>query len=318
MTGSGQSHDFLDDKTNTGKGIVIMDRNTTKYKVKQYIMFAGISTVLFAAVVIIPFIYGLYLTFTSWDGISKDKQFVGFANYIATFKDIAYWQALGRTVIYSVISVVLVNVVAFFLAYLLTSGIKGQNFFRAGFFIPNLIGGIVLGYIWSMIFNGVLGKINTSILMETRYGFWGLIILMCWQQIGYMMIIYIAGLQAVPGELIEAAKIDGATKWQTLTRVTIPNIMPSITICLFLTITNGFKLFDQNLALTNGQPFEQLKDGSVIKTTEMLALNIYNTFYGQSLTGKGVAQAKAVIFFILVAGISIIQLKATRSKEVQQ
>ena len=318
MTGSGQSHNFLDDKTNTGKGIVIMDRNTTKYKVKQYIMFAGISTVLFAAVVIIPFIYGLYLTFTSWDGISKDKQFVGFANYIATFKDIAYWQALGRTVIYSVISVVLVNVVAFFLAYLLTSGIKGQNFFRAGFFIPNLIGGIVLGYIWSMIFNGVLGKINTSILMETRYGFWGLIILMCWQQIGYMMIIYIAGLQAVPGELIEAAKIDGATKWQTLTRVTIPNIMPSITICLFLTITNGFKLFDQNLALTNGQPFEQLKDGSVIKTTEMLALNIYNTFYGQSLTGKGVAQAKAVIFFILVAGISIIQLKATRSKEVQQ
>jgi len=318
MTGSGQSHNFLDDKTNTGKGIVIMDRNTTKYKVKQYIMFAGISTVLFAAVVIIPFIYGLYLTFTSWDGISKDKQFVGFANYIATFKDIAYWQALGRTVIYSVISVVLVNVVAFFLAYLLTSGIKGQNFFRAGFFIPNLIGGIVLGYIWSMIFNGVLGKINTSILMETRYGFWGLIILMCWQQVGYMMIIYIAGLQAVPGELIEAAKIDGATKWQTLTRVTIPNIMPSITICLFLTITNGFKLFDQNLALTNGQPFEQLKDGSVIKTTEMLALNIYNTFYGQSLTGKGVAQAKAVIFFILVAGISIIQLKATRSKEVQQ
>ena len=154
MTGSGQSHNFLDDKTNTGKGIVIMDRNTTKYKVKQYIMFAGISTVLFAAVVIIPFIYGLYLTFTSWDGISKDKQFVGFANYIATFKDIAYWQALGRTVIYSVISVVLVNVVAFFLAYLLTSGIKGQNFFRAGFFIPNLIGGIVLGYIWSMIFNG--------------------------------------------------------------------------------------------------------------------------------------------------------------------
>ena len=318
MTGSGQSHNFLDDKTNTGKGIVIMDRNTTKYKVKQYIMFAGISTVLFAAVVIIPFIYGLYLTFTSWDGISKDKQFVGLANYIATFQDTAYWQALGRTVIYSVISVILVNVVAFFLAYLLTSGIKGQNFFRAGFFIPNLIGGIVLGYIWSMIFNGVLGKINTSILMETRYGFWGLIILMCWQQIGYMMIIYIAGLQAVPGELIEAAKIDGATKWQTLTRVTIPNIMPSITICLFLTITNGFKLFDQNLALTNGQPFEQLKDGSVIKTTEMLALNIYNTFYGQSLTGKGVAQAKAVIFFILVAGISIIQLKATRSKEVQQ
>lgn len=196
-------------------------------------------------------------------------------------------------------------------------GIKGANLFRTAFFMPNLIGGIVLGYIWSMIFNGVLGKINTSILMETRYGFWGLIILMCWQQVGYMMIIYIADLQAVPGELMKQQKLMVQQR-QTLTRVTIPNIMPSITICLFLTITNGFKLFDQNLALTNGQPFEQLKDGSVIKTTEMLALNIYNTFYGQSLTGKGVAQAKAVIFFILVAGISIIQLKATRSKEVQQ
>ena len=165
MTGSGQSHNFLDDKTNTGKGIVIMDRNTTKYKVKQYIMFAGISTVLFAAVVIIPFIYGLYLTFTSWDGISKDKQFVGFANYIATFKDIAYWQALGRTVIYSVISVVLVNVVAFFLAYLLTSGIKGQNFFRAGFFIPNLIGGMFLVMYGSLFLTEHLYQLERQFLL---------------------------------------------------------------------------------------------------------------------------------------------------------
>ena len=172
MTGSGQSHNFLDDKTNTGKGIVIMDRNTTKYKVKQYIMFAGISTVLFAAVVIIPFIYGLYLTFTSWDGISKDKQFVGFANYIATFKDIAYWQALGRTVIYSVISVVLVNVVAFFLAYLLTSGIKGQNFFRAGFFIPNLIGGIVLGYVWKFVFNRAFVSIGKAVSIGALSNSW--------------------------------------------------------------------------------------------------------------------------------------------------
>ena len=234
------------------------------------------------------------------------------------FSDASFIHAFWYTALYAIVSLFLINILAFAIAYLLTLGIKGANLFRTAFFMPNLIGGIVLGYIWSMIFNGVLGKMNTSILMETRYGFWGLIILMCWQQVGYMMIIYIAGLQAVPGELIEAAKIDGASKWQTLTRVTIPNIMPSITICLFLTITNGFKLFDQNLALTNGQPFEQLKDGSVIKTTEMLALNIYNTFYGQSLTGKGVAQAKAVIFFILVAGISIVQLKATRSKEVQQ
>ena len=319
MTGSGQSHNFLDDKTNTGKGIVIMDRNTTKYKVKQYIMFAGISTVLFAAVVIIPFIYGLYLTFTSWDGISKDKQFFGFANYIATFKDIAYWQALGRTVIYSVISVVLVNVVAFFLAYLLTSGIKGQNFFRAGFFIPNLIGGIVLGYIWQTLLNGLLSKWGQPLLaLSAKNGFIGMLILLCWQQIGYMMIIYIAGLQAVPEDMLEAAKIDGANKWQTLWKVTIPNVMPSITICMFLTLTNGFKLFDQNLALTGGQPYIINPDGTTVHTTEMLALNIYNTFYGQNANARGTAQAKAVLFFVLVAAIGLIQLSATRKKEVQQ
>ena len=272
-------------------------------------MFAGISTVLFAAVVIIPFIYGLYLTFTSWDGISKDKQFVGFANYIATFKDIAYWQALGRTVIYSVISVVLVNVVAFFLAYLLTSGIKGQNFFRAGFFIPNLIGGIVLGYIWQTLLNGLLSKWGQPLLaLSAKNGFIGMLILLCWQQIGYMMIIYIAGIQNIPGELIEAAQIDGANKGQLLKNVIIPMVMPSITICTFLTLTNSFKLFDQNLALTNGEPSNM---------SEMLALNIYNTFYGR--TGwEGVGQAKAVIFFILVGAIAMIQNRLTRSKEVQQ
>ena len=274
MTGSGQSHNFLDDKTNTGKGIVIMDRNTTKYKVKQYIMFAGISTVLFAAVVIIPFIYGLYLTFTSWDGISKDKQFVGFANYIATFKDIAYWQALGRTVIYSVISVVLVNVVAFFLAYLLTSGIKGQNFFRAGFFIPNLIGGIVLGYIWQTLLNGLLSKWGQPLLaLSAKNGFIGMLILLCWQQIGYMMIIYVAGLNNVSPDLIEAAQIDGATSRQILFKIKIPMIMPSVTICTFLTLTNGFKMFDQNLSLTGGDPAKQ---------SQLLALNIYDTFYARS------------------------------------
>ena len=311
MTGSGQSHNFLDDKTNTGKGIVIMDRNTTKYKVKQYIMFAGISTVLFAAVVIIPFIYGLYLTFTSWDGISKDKQFVGFANYIATVKDIAYWQALGRTVIYSVISVVLVNVVACFLAYLLTSGIKGQNFFRAGFFIPNLIGGIVLGYIWQTLLNGLLSKCGQPLLaLSAKNGFIGMLILLCWQQIGYMMIIYVAGLNNVSPDLIEAAQIDGATSRQILFKIKIPMIMPSVTICTFLTLTNGFKMFDQNLSLTGGDPAKQ---------SQLLALNTYDTFYARSgPQWKGIGQAKAVVFFILVVAIALIQLKATSSKEVQQ
>ena len=285
-----------------------MEQYTMKYKVKQYLMFAGVSTVLFSAVVILPFIYGLYLTFTSWDGVSKDKPFVGLANYIATFQDAAYWQALGRTLIYSVIAVILVNVVAFFLAYLLTSGIKGQNFFRAGFFVPNLIGGIVLGYIWQLIFNGVLSRYGTALALNEWYGFWGLIILVSWQQIGYMMIIYIAGIQNIPGELIEAAKMDGANSWQLLKKVTIPMVMPSITICTFLTLTNSFKLFDQNLALTAGEPSNN---------SQMLALNIFDTFYGRN-GWEGVGQAKAVIFFIIVAVIALAQNRLTRSKEVQQ
>lgn len=184
--------------------------------------------------------------------------------------------------------------------------------------MPNLIGGIVLGYIWSMIFDGILSKFGTSILENSTWGFWGLIILMCWQQIGYMMIIYIAGLQAVPEDMLEAAKIDGATKGQTLRKVIIPNVMPSITICTFLSLTNGFKLFDQNLALTAGKPIITMAGGTQIKTTEMLALNIYNTFYGQNSSATGVAQAKAVMFFILVAAIGLIQLYYTRRKEVQQ
>ena len=202
------------------------------------------------------------------------------------------------------------------IAYALTQGIKGSNLFRTVFFMPNLIGGIVLGYIWSLIFDGILTKFGTSLLLETKYGFWGLIILMCWQQVGYMMIIYIAGLQSVPESLHEAAKIDGASKWQTLIHVTLPNMMPSITICTFLTLTNSFKLFDQNLALTDGRPFQMI-NGQTIKTTEMLALNIVNSF-NENLTNRGVGQAKAVIFFILVAAIGLIQLRATRSKEVQQ
>ena len=190
--------------------------------------------------------------------------------------------------------------------------------FRTVFFLPNLIGGIVLGYIWSMIFDGILIKYNTSVVLETKYGFWGLVILVCWQQIGYMMIIYIAGLQAVPEDMLEAARIDGANRWQTLWRVTIPNVMPSITICMFLSLTNGFKLFDQNLALTAGRPFQQLGNGETIKTTEMLALNIVNAFGTNGGGNRGAGQAKAVIFFIVVAAISIIQLQASRRKEVQQ
>lgn len=266
---------------------------------------------------IYPFFRGLYLSFCQFTTTSNAK-FVGITNYIKAFQDASFTHAFWYTALFAVVSLLLINIFAFAIAYVLTQGIKGSNIFRTVFFMPNLIGGIVLGYIWSMIFNGILSRYGTSILMETKYGFWGLIILMCWQQIGYMMIIYIAGFQAISEEMLEAAKIDGATKWQTLIHVTIPNMMPSITICTFLTMTNGFKLFDQNLALTGGQPFTWMKDGSVVKTTEMLALNIYNTFYGQNVSARGMAQAKAVIFFILVAALSIIQMRLTHSKEVQQ
>ena len=212
----------------------------------------------------------------------------------------------------------MVIIYRFIVAYLLTQEIKGSNLFRTVFFMPNLIGGIVLGYIWNMIFEGILSRFGMHLVMEPTFGFWGLIILVCWQQIGYMMIIYIAGLQNVPGDMLEAASMDGATKLQTLFKVTIPNVMPSITICVFLSLTNGFKLFDQNLALTAGLPVIQTGD-QFVKTTEMLALNIYNNFYARSgAAWKGIGQANAVLFCIMVIAITLIQLRATRSKEVQQ
>ena len=264
-----------------------------------------------------PFLHGMFLSFCKFKTTSK-WQWVGLDNYVKAFADESFRYSFGYTALFAIVSVILINVLAFVVAYALTQGIKGTNIFRTVFFMPNLIGGIVLGYIWSMIFDGILGAYGTSILLNKTWGFWGLIILMCWQQIGYMMIIYVAGLQAVPEDMIEAAKIDGATGWQTLTRITIPNVMPSITICTFLSLTNGFKLFDQNLALTGGLPYIINPDGTTVHTTEMLALNIYNTFYGQASTSRGVAQAKAVMFFILVACIGLIQLKSTRDKEVQQ
>ena len=264
-----------------------------------------------------PFLKGAFLSFCKFKLTSQCK-WVGFDNYVKAFSDNSFVHAFWYTALFAFVSVLFINVLAFTVAYFLTKGIKGSNLFRTVFFMPNLIGGIVLGYIWSMIFDGILVKYSTSVVLETRYGFWGLIILMCWQQVGYMMIIYIAGLQSIPEDMMEAARIDGATNWQALWKVTIPNMMSSFTICIFLTLTNGFKLFDQNLALTGGRPFLQQPDGSVIKTTEMLALNIYNAFYSGGGNNRGVGQAKAVIFFILVAAISLLQLQSTRKKEVQQ
>ena len=264
-----------------------------------------------------PFFKGAFLSFCKFK-LTSQWTWVGFSNYIKAFSDSSFLHAFWYTALFAFVSVVFINVLAFTVAYFLTKGIRGSNLFRTVFFMPNLIGGIVLGYIWSMIFDGILVKYNTSVVLNSTFGFWGLIILICWQQVGYMMIIYIAGLQSIPEDMLEAARIDGANNWQTLWKITIPNMMSSFTICIFLTLTNGFKLFDQNLALTAGRPFLQQPDGSVIKTTEMLALNIYSAFYSGGGNNRGVGQAKAVVFFILVAAIGLLQLQATRKKEVQQ
>ena len=259
---------------------------------------------------IVPFAEGLYLSFCKFTTINK-ATWVGISNYVKVFQDTQFWDSLWFTCSFTVVSTVLINVLAFAVALALTKGIRGTNLYRTVYFMPNLIGGIVLGYIWNILINCVLSLVGQPLIaLNTTAGYWGMIILMCWQQIGYMMIIYIAGLQSIPGELIEAARIDGATNLQTLFQVKIPNVMPSITICLFLTLTNSFKLFDQNLALTGGDPNH---------ATEMLALNIYNNFYARSgAAWKGIGQAKAVVFCIMVIAISMIQLRATRSKEVQQ
>ena len=273
-----------------------------------------------------PFASGVYLSFCQFRLIREalfiplDKVkdvLAGFSNYARAFADPSFKQAFIYTAKYAVVSVVVINVLSFFLGYLLTLKIKGSNIFRATFFMPNLIGGIVLSYIWQLIFNGVLIRYNTYLTANAKFGFWGLVILMAWQQIGYMMIIYIAGFQSVSEDILEAAKIDGANKWQSLFKVIVPNMMTTISICMFLSLTNSFKLFDQNLALTGGAPVVTTPAGQ-IKMTEMLALNISNSFGKINTWAKGTAQAKAVIFFILVAAISLLQLKFTRSKEVQQ
>ena len=275
---------------------------------KYFLVFTLPTLIAFAFAFIIPFIQGVYLSFCEFTTVNN-AHFVGLNNYITAFTGgQGFLHAMGFTALFTIVSVLSINILAFGIALLLTRKIKGTNLFRTVFFMPNLIGGIVLGYTWQQMINAILYKYETTIVANAKFGFWGLVILMNWQMIGYMMIIYIAGLQNVPTDLIEAAKIDGATSWQTLIKVKLPMVMRSVTICMFLTLTNSFKLFDQNKALTNGAPMNK---------TQMLALNIYETFYGK--TGyEGVRQAKAVIFFLLVAVISLCQLSFTRSKEVQQ
>lgn len=279
-----------------------MKRNIKKY----FPVFLLPIMIAFAFAFVIPFAMGVGLSFTEFTAVT-DAKWVGFQNYISAFSSSSdFLHALGFTALFTVVSVVTVNVFSFALALLLSRGIRGTNLFRSVFFMPNLIGGIVLGYIWNLLINAVLSSFGVDITYKAEYGFWGLVILTNWQLIGYMMVIYVAGLQNVPQDLIEAAQIDGASPAKTLFSVKIPMVMPSITICMFLTLTNSFKMFDQNLALTAGAPERE---------TEMLALNIYNTFYGR-VGWQGVGQAKAVIFFIIVGLLAFLQLKITSSKEV--
>ncbi len=274
---------------------------------RWFAVFVGPTFIAFCIAFLVPFIMGLYLSFCEFRTVS-DAQFIGLQNYIRAFSENSdFLNSLWFTVKFAIASVISINVIAFLLALLLTRGIRGTNLFRTVFFMPNLIGGIVLGYIWQLIINGILYNYGYSITSNATFGYWGLVVLMSWQMIGYMMIIYIAGIQNIPTAILEAARVDGAGPFRTLRSIIIPSVMPSITICLFLTITNSFKLFDQNLALTAGAPSKQ---------TQMVALDIYNTFYGR-VGYEGVGQAKAVVFFILVAVVALLQLYLTRSREVE-
>lgn len=275
---------------------------------KRYFPLFALPTLLaFLVAFLVPFIMGLYLSFTEFTTVT-DATFVGIKNYIAAFsEDRNFVNALWFTVKYAITVIITVNVFSYLLALALTKGLKGTNTFRSVFFMPNLIGGIILGYIWQIIINGVLLPWNVDITFNPNYGFWGLVILTNWQMIGYMMIIYVAGISSISPELSEAAKIDGATPRQILFKITLPLTMPSITICTFLTLTNAFKLFDQNLALTAGAPNRE---------TSMLALDIYNTFYGR-VGSEGVGQAKGVVFFVIVAALAGLQLYLTGRKEVK-
>lgn len=292
-----------------------MKTNTMSYKIKQFLLFGGVTTFVFAAVVIVPFLYGLYLTFTSWDGVSREKPFVAFENYAATFADHDYWVSLGHTFVYSVIAVIIVNLLAFLLAYLLTSGVKGQNFFRAGFFTPNLIGGIVLGYVWKFVFNRAFVKIgdvlsidalSSSWLATTNGALFCLIIVSVWQYAGYMMLIYIAGFMSVPEDVIEAAEIDGCTGTQTLVHISMPLMVSSFVQCMFLTITRCFMVYDVNLSLTNGEPFN---------SSALAAMHVYNQAFKYKNYGTG--QAEAVVLFVICAIVGLVQVTIGKKGEVE-
>ena len=273
---------------------------------RGWALFALPTVLCFAVFFVVPLAMGIYLSFTSFRTVT-DAKWVGLKNYVDALSDPEFGAALWRSVLFTIVTTIIINVVSFLLAYMFTKAMRGANLFRSVFFMPNLIGGIILGYIWMLLLNGILAHWGRALTYSATYGFWGLVILVCWQQIGYMMIIYIAGMQSLPTDVLEAASVDGANGTQTMFKIIIPLMMPSITVCSFLCVTNGFKLYDQNLALTNGAPSNM---------SEGLAMNITRTFYGR-MGWEGVGQAKAVLFFILVAIVALIQNKLTTSKEVE-
>ena len=292
-----------------------MKTNTMSYKVRQYLLFAGVSTFTFVMVVIVPFIYGIYLTFTSWDGVSKVKAFTGLDNFKAAFGDMSFWQSIGRTFVYSAFAVILINLVAFGLAFMLTSGIKGQKFFRAGFFIPNLIGGIVLGYVWKFVFNKAFvafGDITGSALLSSSWlstetgAMVCLVIVSVWQYAGYMMLIYVAGFMSVSEDVLEAASIDGCTGIQSVIHISIPHMSSAFVQCLFLSITRCFMVYDVNFSLTNGNPY-----GS----STLAAMQVFNEAFINKNYGKG--QAEALILFVICAVIGGLQVSVGKKSEVE-
>lgn len=289
-----------------------MEEKTTAGKIKLFLIFAGPAVLMFTLVVVIPFLYGIYLTFTSWDGISASKPFVGFSNYVQVFKDAEFWKSMWLTIKFVAVSVILINVVAFLLAYVLTSGIKAQNFLRSGFFIPNLIGGVVLGFIWNFVFSRVLVSFGQtapffleSWLTDPTKAFWAMVVVTIWQYSGYMMLIYVAGFTGLSQDLLEAASIDGCTGWQKLKNIVLPLMVPSFVICLFLSLQRCFMVYDVNLSLTAGGPYG---------TTRMVAMHVYQKAFLSKAYGVG--QAEAFVLFIVVAIISMVQIYTGKSKEV--
>jgi raffinose/stachyose/melibiose transport system permease protein len=282
---------------------------------KKFFKFAGVPLAIFTVVLVVPFVNGFYYTFTDWDGFEVTK-FVGLSNYVESFSDPKFWSTLRFTGLFVVVSLILVNVVAFGLALIVTSKLRSRNFLRTLFFVPNLIGGVVLGVIWQFIFNSALVSLankygwelfKQSWLQDTNKAFWALIIVTVWQSSGYMMIVYITGLVSIETDVLEASQIDGASPLRTLLSIKIPLMAQAFTIALFLTLRAGFMAYDVNVALTGGGPF---------RTTELISLHIFQDAFGNGNFGTG--QSKAVIMFIIVALAALVQVTISKRYEVQR